>query len=84
MLPGRFLFDVCPISPYIFSLNMFINIIYKIYGVYMGSGRGGGADQKKKKKKKKKKKCGFRTGPTQTKLYKHMIWLETGNYGFRK
>ena len=40
---------------YIYSvcLNMFINIIYKIYGVYMGSGRGGGADQKKKKKKKK-------------------------------
>ena len=37
-------------------LNMFINIIYKIYGVYMGSGRGGGADQKKEKKKKKKKK----------------------------
>ena len=34
---------------------MFINIIYKIYGVYMGSGRGGGADQKKKKTKKKKK-----------------------------
>ena len=30
---------------------MFINIIYKLYGVYMGSGRGGGADQKKKKKK---------------------------------
>ena len=35
----------------IFSLNMYIYIIYKIYGVYMGSGRGGGADQKEREKK---------------------------------
>ena len=26
----------------------------------------------------------FRTGPTQTGLYKHKRWLETGNFGFRK
>ena len=42
---------------YIYSvcLKMFINIIYKIYGVYMGSGRGAEVPTKKKKKKKKKK-----------------------------
>ena len=28
--------------------------------------------------------CGFRTGPTQTGLYKHRRWLEAGNFGFRK
>ena len=28
--------------------------------------------------------CGFRTGLTQTGLYKHRRWLETGNFGFRK
>ena len=26
----------------------------------------------------------FRTGPTQTELYKHKRWLEAGNFGFRK
>ena len=28
--------------------------------------------------------CGFRTGLTQTGLYKHRRWLETWNFGFRK
>ena len=28
--------------------------------------------------------CGCRTGPTQTVLYKHIRWLEVGNFGFRK
>ena len=28
--------------------------------------------------------CSFRTGQTQTGLYKHRILLETGNFGFRK
>ena len=27
---------------------------------------------------------GFRTGPTQTRLYSHTRWLEAGNFGFRK
>ena len=27
---------------------------------------------------------GFRTGPTQTGLYRHRRWLEAGNFGFRK
>ena len=27
--------------------------------------------------------CGFRTGLTQTDLYKHRIWPETGKFGFR-
>ena len=27
---------------------------------------------------------GFRPGPTQTRLYKHRRWLETGNFEFRK
>ena len=33
---------------------------------------------------RKKKKCGLRTGPTQTELYKHRRWLEAGNFGFKK
>ena len=28
--------------------------------------------------------CGFRTGPTQIRLYSHRSRLETGNFGFRK
>ena len=32
---------------------------------------------------KKKQQCGFRTGLTQTKLYKRRRWLEAGNFGFR-
>ena len=28
--------------------------------------------------------CGFGKGPTQTELYKHRSWLETGNFEFRK
>ena len=32
----------------------------------------------------KNQQCGFRTGPTQTELYKHRRWLEAGNFGFRK
>ena len=27
---------------------------------------------------------GFRPGPTQTRLYNHTRWLETGNFEFRK
>ena len=27
---------------------------------------------------------GFRPGPTQTWLYSHRKWIETGNFGFRK
>ena len=31
-----------------------------------------------------KNQCGFGTGRTQTKLYKHRRWLEAGNFGFRE
>ena len=34
--------------------------------------------------KRKPTDCGFRTGPTHNELYKHRIWLETGNFGFEK
>ena len=30
------------------------------------------------------KKLGFRPVPTQTRLYSHRRWPETGNFGFRK
>ena len=33
---------------------------------------------------KKNHKCGFRTGPTQTELYKHRRWLEAGNLQSRE
>ena len=32
----------------------------------------------------KNQQCGFQTGSTQTKLYKHRSWLEALNFGFRK
>ena len=32
----------------------------------------------------KKQQFGFPPGRTQTGLYKHRIWLEAGNFGFRK
>ena len=30
---------------------------------------------------REKQHCGFRTGPTQTKLYRHRRWLDAGNFG---
>ena len=34
--------------------------------------------------REKTNNLGFQPGPTQTGLYKHRRWLETGNFGFRK
>ena len=34
--------------------------------------------------REKTNNLGFRTGPTQTRLYKHRRWLETGIFVFRK
>ena len=35
-------------------------------------------------RREKTNNLGFRTGPTQTELYKHRRWLEAGNFGFSK
>ena len=32
----------------------------------------------------KTKNLGFRSGQTLTGLYSHRLWLEAGNFGFRK